>query len=480
MQYRAVCLVSPGGIGYTGRIRALYRGVVTDGWGTRRMHRSSRRHLIGLSRITLAVALLLAGLAAITIFQLPHVRAAGLDPVIHWDSNMIYPGQNNGYPWGPVGELATVHGDKFTASSVLGQTIKLALIQGDVNNPPGGGSSYEFCKLAGPKIAVGQANVDGSGKFDFNFTWPAAAGSGMYSICAYNTLDGLPAGNIDDGPFSVLSGAPSLAVSRSSVGQGESITLTGKNWTPPQDVNVYIAACVDCDGPIVVAGTAHSSGLHAGTFSMTFTIPSGATPGKYVAGANAHGGVLDVGPTGGKQVTITAAAATATTQSSPTAAQATAATGAGGENSNGDNANALGVSPLVLILLVVGIGLLILALIILLAVMLSRRGGKRPPASAMGGSPPGWGGPYSGYGADVPPPGVGTVQQNWRTLPPGWGDQTPPTVSPGMPQGDDSPTRANFSQIPNPAYPPAPPPNYPAPGGDTPTQPGRYNEGPPD
>lgn len=443
------------------------------------MHRSSRHRLIVLSRAGLLLTLAMASLATMALFQSPKVRAAGLDPVIHWDSNMIYPGQNNGYPWGPVGELATVHGDKFTGSAVLGQSIKLALIQGDVNNPPDGGSSSEFCKLAGPKIAIGQANVDGSGKFDFNFTWPAAAGSSMYSICAYNTLDGLPAGNTDDGPFAVLSGAPSVVVSQSSVGQGESITVTGKNWTPPQDVNVYIAACVDCDGPIVIAGTAHSSGLHAGTFSIVFTIPGGAAPGDYVAGANAHGGVLDVGPTGGKQVTITAAVPTATTQPTPTA-QTTVAAGAGSENGSGENTSVLGVSPLVLILLVAGIGLLLLALIVLLAVMLSRRGGKTPPAGAMGGLNPGWGGPNSGYGADAPPPAGGTVQQNWRTLPPGWGDQTPPTVSPGMPQGDDSPTRANYSQISNPAYPPAPQPDFPAPGGETPMQPGMYNEGPPD
>ena len=446
------------------------------------MHRSSRRRLMALSRVALPMTFVLACLATLALSQSPPVRAAGLDPVIHWDSNMIYPGQNNGNPWGPVGELTTVHGEKFTASSVLGQTIKLALIQGDVNNPPGGGSSYEFCKLAGPKIAVGQANVDGSGKFDFNFSWPAAAASGMYSICAYNTLDGFPAGNIDDGPFSVLSGGvPSVAISRATVGQGEKVTVTGKNWTPPQDVNVYIAACVDCDGPVVIAGTAHSSGLHAGTFSMTFTIPSGSAPGEYVAGANAHGGVLDVGTTGGKQVTITAAAPTATTQPSPTVAQATAAAGAGGGAGNGNTTNVFGISPLIFVLLVAGSGLLLLALIVLLAVMLSRRGGKKPPAGATGGSAPGWGGPpNSSYGVDAPPPSGGTVQQNWRTLPPGWGDQTPPTASPGMPPGDDSPTRADVSYVPNPAYPPVPPPNYPAPGGETPTQPGMYNDGPPD
>lgn len=449
------------------------------------MHSSHRSHTAILLLSALLLALALGGAAAIGVVSAPSVRAAGTDPVIHWDSNMIYPGQNNGYPWGPVGELVTVHGEKFTDSAVLGQPIKLALIKGDVNNSPGG-SPYEFCKLAGPKIAVGQTNVDGAGKFDFNFKWPAAAGSGMYSICAYNTLDGFPAGNIDDGPFTVLSSsAPSIAVSRTSVGQGETITVTGKNWTPPQDVNVYIAACVDCDGPIIVSGTAHSSGLHAGTFSIKLTIPSAATPGSYVAGANAHGGVLDVGPAGGKHVTITAAAPTVTAEPSQTVAQATTVVGNGSGNGNADDGGILGgVSPLVLI--IAGVGLLLLVILaILLVVMLARRGGNKPPASATNGSAPGWGGsgppvsgfPGPGYGS-ASPPANGTVQQNWGTLPPGWGDQTPPTVTPGIPQGEDASTRANFSRFPDPAYPPAPPPAYPAPGGETPTQPRSYSEEP--
>jgi hypothetical protein len=436
----------------------------------------------------LALAVL-AGLASLAISRSPQVRAAGLDPIIHWDSTMIYPGQNNGYPWGPVGELATVHGEKFTGASLLGQSVKLALIQGDVNNPPGGGSSYEFCKLAGPKIAVGQANVDGTGTFDANFVWPAAAGSGMFSICAYNTVDGLPAGNIDDGPFSVLSGgAPSVAVSQTTVALGQSMTVTGKNWTPPQDVNVYIAACVDCDGPIVIAGTAHSSGLHSGTFSITFTIPDGASPGAYVAGANAHTGVLDVGQSGGKPVTVIAAAPTTTAVPSATRAESTASGGAGAGSGTGDQSSRSVLSRVPAILVIAGLGLvLLLVLMSLLALLLSRRGRNKPPAPGGGGLTPGWGGPpngygYPGYGEDHPPAG-GSVQQNWRTLPSGWGDHTAPTASPGMPgmpQGDDAPTRASLSYGPNPAYPPAPPPNTLAPGGETPTQPALLDQQPSD
>src|SRR6185312_9625547 len=285
-------------------------------------------------RAALLALLAVAGLLSASVAQSPRALAAGTDPVIHWDSNMIYPGQNNGNPWGPVGENALVHGEKFTASGVLGQQITLALIKGDVNNPPGGGS-YEFCKLAGPKIPLpGKAQVDSTGAFDYNFVWPPAANSGMYSICAYNTVDGLPVGNIDDGPFTALApSAPSVSVSSASVVAGQSITVTGKNWVPPQDVNVYIAACVDCDGPIVVSDTAHSSGLNTGTFSVTLTIPATTTPGDYVAGANAHS-VLDVGPAGGKHIAITAAVATPTVAATVTAAQSTAAAGSGTGDSN--------------------------------------------------------------------------------------------------------------------------------------------------
>jgi hypothetical protein len=415
------------------------------GWG-KGMHRSSWHQLILWSRVVLLMALALAGLAAMSVLQAPRAQAAGIDPIIHWDSSMIYPGQNNGYPWGPVGERVLVHGEKFTAAAVLGMPVKLSLVKGDVNNPPGGGSSSGFCTSAGTKIPIGKATVSSTGTFDFNFTWPGAAGSGMFSICAYNTLDGLSAGNIDDGPFTVLSSsAPSVAVSRTSVGLGETITVTGKNWTPPQDVSVYIAACVDCDGPIVTSGTAHSSGLNSGTFSITFTIPTSATPGAYVAGAHAHGGILDVGPAGGKHVTVTAAAPTPTVEPSPTT-QPTVAAGSGADAVNGDTGSGIGgVSPLVLILAGVGL-LLIIMILILFFVYLSRRGAHKTPPGAIGGSAPGWGGPgptaggSSGYG-DHAPPGGGSVQQNWSTLAPGWGDQTPPTIAHGAPQGDDAPTR---------------------------------------
>ncbi|HEU5349798.1 MAG TPA: hypothetical protein VFU63_14400 [Ktedonobacterales bacterium] len=411
------------------------------------MRASSRRYLILWSRLSLVAILALAGLLAVGVVHPPHVQAAGGDPIIHWDSGMIYPGQNNGYPWGPVGEIALVHGEKFTGSAVLGLPVKLALLKGDVNNPPGGDSSYEFCKLSGPKIELpGQAQVDSSGNFDYNFIWPVAAGPGMYSICAYNTVDGLPAGNIDDGPFTVLTGsAPKIVVSRTAVAAGESVTVTGQNWVPPQPVNVYIGACADCDGVVVAAGTAHSSGLNTGTFSITFTIPGNTTPGNYVVGAIAHGAVLDVGPGGAVPLTINAAppptaVPTATGEATVLPTLASGSGGAG--NNNSDSTGSQGISPLVLALIGVGV-LLLVVLLVVLVVVLSRRGARKIHPDVLGGPAQGWSGPDPsvGYGGGAVPPDGETVRQNWQALAPGQSNQTSPTVSDGMPQGDDAPTQ---------------------------------------
>lgn len=254
-------------------------------------------------------------------------------------------------------------------------------------------------------------------------------------------------------------------------------------------MNVYIGACVDCDGPVVVAGTAHSSGLNTGTFSITFTIPDNATPGNYVAGANAQNGGLDVGPTGARHVTINAAApptAVPTATEQPTTAP-TLATGSGtgsgsSGTSNSGGLNSQGVSPLVVVLMGIGVLLLLVGLLVVLLATLSRRRARKMPPGAPVADGQGWGspGPAVGYGAEAVAPNGGSVQQNWQTLSPGWGDQTPPTVSHGTPQGGDTPTRANVSHMVDPAmYPPAPPAAYPPVGGDTPTQPGAYNDTPP-
>ncbi len=60
----------------------------------------------------LALVLALVIISGIALYHPPLAHAAG-PPTLTWDSTMIYPGQNNGNPWGPPGENALVHGAGF-------------------------------------------------------------------------------------------------------------------------------------------------------------------------------------------------------------------------------------------------------------------------------------------------------------------------------------------------------------------------------
>src|SRR5712691_7148159 len=79
-----------------------------------------------------ALLFLLAGILAMMSLSLlasPTAHAGGSGPIIHWDSIMIYAGQNNGYPWGPVGENTIVHGANFSPN----QQLHLIVVPGDSN-----------------------------------------------------------------------------------------------------------------------------------------------------------------------------------------------------------------------------------------------------------------------------------------------------------------------------------------------------------
>jgi hypothetical protein len=80
----------------------------------------------GMLTLALALTMLLVSAA---FYQLPQAHAASSTPIIHWDPSMIYHGQNHGNPWGPVGEIAVVHAEGFTA----GQPLRLIVVPGDSN-----------------------------------------------------------------------------------------------------------------------------------------------------------------------------------------------------------------------------------------------------------------------------------------------------------------------------------------------------------
>jgi hypothetical protein len=354
-------------------------------------------------------------------------RAAGGGAIIHWDSRMIYAGQNNGFPLGPVGEHAQVHGASFTDAD--GTVLTLQLVQGDVNNPNPPAIAYEFCKLTPTKVALpGSVTVHG-GSFDMSFDWPAQAGSGQWSICAYGP-DGLPAdgGTTDDGPFTVLSAnPPALDISAASVTAGSKLTITGHNFLPAQgNIQVVAGACHNCGSPAIVTQTTSSSGS-GGDFSVTLTIPGNVAPGNYVVSAFNQTGAIDVGlqqPDGSKSFAVTAAptptpspTATPTKAPSPSVVASPTATPAQDASSGGNSG--------LVVALVIVLGLVLLGIAALVVVLASRRpplppggsGGYQepsyvPPSDYDPNRPsvyPGQGGGVSQIGPDDPTdPGLGT------------------------------------------------------------------------
>ncbi|HEV2579395.1 MAG TPA: hypothetical protein VGT44_00970, partial [Ktedonobacteraceae bacterium] len=278
---------------------------------SRAMQPRWRRRLSTVLSLLLGVVvvLLLASLSA----PVTHVAfanpAGGNLPVIHWDASMIYAGQNNGYPWGPVGENTIVHGANFNPNTQL----HLILAPGDSNSNPA------VCRQPTVTVLVATVTADTTGGFTQSFPWPSAAGqvNQAYSICSLRMSNNTVASYLDDGPFTVLSSSPPLiALSASSVAAGNAITVTGRYWVPPQPVSVIIASCADCGGAVLVANTgANSTGLNSGSFSVSIPIPATAKPGDYVVNALTTTG-LDANYTSGvKRLAITAAP---TTQPSPT------------------------------------------------------------------------------------------------------------------------------------------------------------------
>ncbi|HEU0027233.1 MAG TPA: hypothetical protein VFQ25_08970 [Ktedonobacterales bacterium] len=363
-------------------------------------------------------ALVIAGALALALsWTAPRARAAGgcgtTQACIHWSSSMIYAGKNSGYPEGPVGEHVVVNGEGFQTSA--GQQITLRLVKGDVNNAPD--SPYGFCKLASPRVDhVASATVDSTGAFSANFDWPAAAGSGNWSICAVDVMTGFPsplggAGSIDDGPFYVMSShAPSLTLSSATVNPGGSVTVTGRNWLPAQgDIFVYAGPCADCDGAPLATDNVSSNG--SGDFTATLTFGASATPGKYIVSAHNQSGVLDL-IMSGPHITV-ALASTATP--APTATTIpTATTASGGSSSSGGSggqAAATGLSAAVPWLLGAG-GLLALVLLGVGIFFLVRR---RPPTTPPGGPRSGPGAPY--YPPSATPPAYTPAGPEDATIP---------------------------------------------------------------
>jgi hypothetical protein len=382
-----------------------------------------------------AVVLLLLPLLAVVLNQVPVAQAAGGDPIIHWDSTMIYAGQNNGNPWGPVGENTIVHGANFSSN----QQLHLIIVPGDSNNNP------MVCKQTGVTVATVTTNA--SGTFDQNFPWPASASqiNQGYSVCSILAVSGRVASSQDDGPFTVLTANPPvIGISSTSVQAGGTVTVTGHNWVPPQQVTINIAGCAACEpgNSEVTNARTTSSGLNDGSFSVSVTIPASTKPGSYVVDALTSTGMEAFYTTGVQHLTITAApitspptvnpsptkspAATVTATQAATVTATTTSTGAPGSTSSSSSDNG-GKSNTLLIFVLIAIALVLFAIagvIIFIPMLRSRKQAPRAgPAQYMqhNGSSPNVG------QAQMMPPGrppsnfnqPAQQQESYTPMPPG-------------------------------------------------------------
>lgn len=338
-----------------------------------RLWHSDHQRLPRPHRFLLASLLALATLLGVAAYQTPQAHASGRgnnNPIIHWDQSMIYQGQNNNNPEGPVGETAVVHGSGFSAN----QALALVIVAGDSNSdatncqPPNSGSS----------VQVGTVNTDSSGNFNATFAWPSGVGSSdkphKNSICAYST-DSNPTlvSSRDDGPFTVLTeNKPTFSLSTTSVAAGNSLTITGQYWVPAQPLNITIASCADCDpgNNNVVNATASSVGLSTGTFSVNVPIPATIAANNYVVNVTSQAGPLDayhISGLGVKQLAISAATVTPTPTAAPspsatvattptTVATAISATATGSSNSGGGSNSTAMILLIVLAVLLLAVG----------------------------------------------------------------------------------------------------------------------------
>lgn len=387
------------------------------------------RHLISG---VFALALLLVMLIGAAFAGMPSAHAATSSPIIHWDASMIYPGQNKGDPWGPVGEPAVVHGAGFTA----GEQLKLLMVAGDSNNDA---AACKPTAYSAPYAAiVGQVTASSSGGFDATFAMPGGLGQATTnipeSICAIKASDNSVVSSHDDGPFTILAASkPTFSISANSVAAGGSLTVTGKNWVPAQQLNVTIANCADCAPTTGIANVKTSSkGNNSGTFSVTIPLPADAQAGNYLVNVSNNNGLLDANHLTGvgvKQLSITAPQVTPTVTPSPspsvTATASATATKSTAATTTNNNSSSGGSGPLLIVLL--AIAALILAIGGVLLYMYAQRQKNKDQAPNPPGAPQPGGGQFQQYpnpqtpfpqGQFGTPPGYNPASgynQNWQS-----------------------------------------------------------------
>jgi zinc-ribbon domain len=240
------------------------------------------------------------------------------------------------------------------------------------------------------------------------------------------------------------------------VAAGNTVTVSGQNWVPPQAVSINIAGCAACEpgNTEVTNVSVNSTGLNSGSFSKVITIPASTRPGNYVVDALTPSGLEAFYTTGIKHLTITAApaavtptpspSATAQVSATPTKASAsptttgtvtnvTNSTNTGNSSSNTGGGNT-GNSTLIIALLVSAVLLFLVAALVVLMMMRSskKRARGAPQPSMQNGFngqniPPGQFGQFNSTGSS---PGNFPQQYGQPGQQPSGNGFTPPYAQP--------------------------------------------------
>ncbi|HEY4388320.1 MAG TPA: hypothetical protein VGN34_28040, partial [Ktedonobacteraceae bacterium] len=112
-----------------------------------------------------------------------------------------------------------------------------------------------------------------------DLTWPGSIGqAGKYYLCLANTTDPGGAKTVSSNTFT-LAADVTLRVSPTSVAAGQSVTLSGKNWLPVQQLNIAVIAG-NGDTTVLVGNTDVIPDA-TGSFAINLTIPDTAKARRY-------------------------------------------------------------------------------------------------------------------------------------------------------------------------------------------------------
>lgn len=175
------------------------------------------------------------------------------------------PGNDN-QPIGHPGTKVDITGQGFTPNSSVNLYTTI-----NPNQCITGGALTQFSSQI-------VEHIQSDGTFDLQTTWPSTAsqpGTAYYVCAIASGQQGIASGQT----FSV---APNVTVNASTntVNPGDSITITGDNWLPPNQLQVSIVSKQNT-GDTNPAASTTATPDNNGHFSVNLTVDNNAQPGQY-------------------------------------------------------------------------------------------------------------------------------------------------------------------------------------------------------